>query len=168
MRYFTELVWLPVLDNNKLWINPCYSSVSQSCPTLCDPKDCSTPGFSAQTHVHRVSDAFKPSHPLSTSSPPALNLSQHQGLFQWAGSSHQVDKASELQASASASVLSVNIQSWFPLGLTGFISMLSEGFSRVFSSTTVWKHQFFSTQAFFMVQLPHPYITTEKTIALTR
>ena len=156
MRYFTELVWLPVLDNNKLWINLCYSSVSQSCPTVCDPKDCSTPGFSvlycllqfAQTHIHRVSDAFKPSHPLSTSSPPALNLSQHQGLFQWAGLSHQVDKVSELQASASASVLSVNIQSWFPLGLSGFISMLSKGFSRVFSSTTVWKHQFFSTQPF--------------------
>ena len=64
--------------------------VSQSCLTLCNPMDCSTPGFPvhpqlqelAQTHVHRVSDAIQPSHPLSPSSPPALNLSQHQGLFQ--------------------------------------------------------------------------------------
>ena len=67
-----------------------YSSVTQSCPTLCNPMDCSTPGFSVhhqlqeltQTHDHRVSDAIQPSHPLSSSSPPAFNLSQHQGLFQ--------------------------------------------------------------------------------------
>ena len=67
-----------------------FSSVAQSCLTLCDTMDCSTPGFSvhhqppelAQTHVHRVSDAFQPSHPLSFPSPPAFNLSQHQGLFQ--------------------------------------------------------------------------------------
>ena len=67
-----------------------FSSVTQSCPTLCDPMDCSTLGFPvhnqlpelAQTHVHQVSDAIQPSHPLSTPSPPAFNLSQHQGLFQ--------------------------------------------------------------------------------------
>ena len=67
-----------------------FSSVTQSGPTLCDPMDCSTPGFPvhhqlqeiAQTHVHQVGDAFQPSHPLSSPSPPALNLSQHQGLFQ--------------------------------------------------------------------------------------
>ena len=66
-----------------------FSSVAQSCPTLCDPMDCSTPGFPVhhqlpeliQTHVHRVSDAIQPSHPLSSPSPPAFNLSQHQGLF---------------------------------------------------------------------------------------
>ena len=66
------------------------SSVTQSCPTLCDPMDCSTPGFPAhhqllgfiQTHVHRVRDAIQPSHPLSSPSSPAFNLSQHQGLFQ--------------------------------------------------------------------------------------
>ena len=65
------------------------SSVTQSCPTLCDPMDCSTPGLpvhhqlleSTQTHVHEVGDAIQPSHPLSSPSPPALNLSQHQGLF---------------------------------------------------------------------------------------
>ena len=65
-------------------------SIAQSCPTLCDPIVCSTPGFPIlhhlpeldQTHVHRVSDAIQPSHPLSFPSPPAFNLSQHQGLFQ--------------------------------------------------------------------------------------
>ena len=82
-----------------------FSSVAQSCPTLCDPMDCSTPGFPvhhqlpelAQTHVHWVSDAIQPSHPLSSLSPPAFNLSQHQGLFQWVSSSHQVAKVLELQ-----------------------------------------------------------------------
>ena len=67
-----------------------FSSVAQSCPTLCNPMDCSTPVFPvhhqllefAQTHVHRVSDAIQPSHPLSSPSPPAFNLSQHQSLFQ--------------------------------------------------------------------------------------
>ena len=67
-----------------------FSSVTQSCLTLCDPMDCSMPGFPvhhqllelAQTHVYQVSDAIQPSHPLSASSPPAFNLSQHQGLFQ--------------------------------------------------------------------------------------
>ena len=75
---------------------PQFSSVSQSCPTLCSPMDCSTPGLPvhhqllelAQTHVHRVGDAIQPSHPLSSPSPPAFNLSQHQGLFQWVSSLH--------------------------------------------------------------------------------
>ena len=83
----------------------CSSSVAQSCSTLCDPMDQSTPGFpvlhclpeSAQTHVHWVGDAIQPPHPLSSPSPPAFNLSQHQGLFQWADSSHQVAKVLELQ-----------------------------------------------------------------------
>ena len=78
------------------------SSVTQSCLTLCD---CSTPGLPvhhqlpelAQTHVHWVSDAIQPSHPLSSPYPPALNLSQHQGLFQWVSSSHQVTKVLEFQ-----------------------------------------------------------------------
>ena len=78
---------------------------SQLYLTLWDPMDCSTPGFAvlhylmefAQTHVHWINDAIQPSHPLSPPSPPALNLSQHQGLFQWVGSSHQVAKVLELQ-----------------------------------------------------------------------
>ena len=81
------------------------SSVAQSCPTLCDPTYRSTPGLpvhhqlpeSTQTHVHRVGDAIQPSHPLSSPSPPALNVSQHQGLFQWVSSSHQVAKVLEFQ-----------------------------------------------------------------------
>ena len=82
-----------------------FSSVAQSCPAGCDPKDCSTPGFPVhhqlleftQTHVHWVSDAIQPSHPLLSPSPPAFNLSQHQGLFQWVGSSHQMAKVLEFQ-----------------------------------------------------------------------
>ena len=77
-----------------------FSSVTQSCPTLCVPVDCSTPGLSvhhqhpglAQTRVHRVGDAIQPSHPLSSPSPPAFKLSQHQGLFQRVSSPHQVAK----------------------------------------------------------------------------
>ena len=80
-------------------------SVSQSCPTLCDPMNRSTPGLPVhhqppeftQTHVHRVSDAIKPSHPLSSPSPPAFNLSQLQGVFKWVSSSHQVAKVLEFQ-----------------------------------------------------------------------
>ena len=81
------------------------SSVAQSCLTLCDPMNGSTPGLSVhhqlpestQTHVHRVSDAIQPSHPLSSPSPPAPNPSQHQSLFQWVNSSHEVSKVLELQ-----------------------------------------------------------------------
>ena len=81
------------------------SSVAQACPSLCDPTGRSTPGLSVhhqlpestQTHVHWVSDAIQPSHPLSSPSPPAFNLSQHQGLFQWVSSSHQVAKVLEFQ-----------------------------------------------------------------------
>ena len=81
-----------------------FSSVTHSCPALCDPMDCSTPGFPvhhqlpalAQTHVHRISDATQPSHPLSSTSPPAFYLSQHQGLFQWISSSRQMAKVLEL------------------------------------------------------------------------
>ena len=82
-----------------------FSSVTQLCLTLCDPMNCSTPGLpvhhqlleSTQTHVHRVSDAIQPSHPLLSPSPPALNLSQHQGLFKWVSSPHQVAKVLEFQ-----------------------------------------------------------------------
>ena len=72
-----------------------------------------------------------------------------------------------IEVSASESVLPMNIQDWFPLGLTSLISLLSKRLSRVFSSTTIWKHQFFQCSAFFMVQLSHLYMTTGKTIALT-
>ena len=82
-----------------------FSSVAQSCLTLGDPMDCSTPGLpvhhrlpeSTQTHVHRVGDAIQPSPPLSSPSPPTFNLSQHQGLFQWVSSSYQVAEVLELR-----------------------------------------------------------------------
>ena len=81
------------------------SSVAQLCPTLCDRMDCSTPSFPVhhqlpeltQTHIHRVGDANQPSHPLPSPSPPAFNLSQHQGLFKWVTSSNQVAKVLEFQ-----------------------------------------------------------------------
>ena len=113
----------------------CCCSVTKLCPTLWDPMDCSTPGFPVlhhlpeimQTHVHWVSDAIQPSRPLLSHS-PAFSLCQRQGLFQLVGS-----------IAASASVLPMNIQCWVPLGLTGLISLLSKGLSRIFSSTTTWK-----------------------------
>ena len=113
---------------------------------LCHPMDCSMSGFPvlhyflefAQTHVHWIGDAIQPSHHLSPSS--ALNLSQHQGLFQWVGSSHQVAKVLEFQLQHQF------FHSCFPLGLTGLISLQSKGLSRVFSNTTIQKLQFFSGQ----------------------
>ena len=128
-----------------------FSSAAQLCPTLCDPMNCSTPGLPVhhqlleftQTHVHRVSDAIQPSHPLSSPSPPAPNPSQHQSfpmsqLVTWGGQSTGV--------SALASVLPKNTQDWSPSEWTGWISPQSMGLSRVFSNTTVQKHQFFCAQ----------------------
>ena len=96
--------YLAVISSGTL----CYCSITQSCPTLCNLTDCNMPGFPvlhplpecAQTHVHWVDDPIQPSHPLSPSSPPALNLSKYQGLFQWVGSSHQVAKVLEIQSSS--------------------------------------------------------------------
>ena len=128
-----------------------FSSVAQSCPTLCDPMNHSTPGLPVhhqlpeftQTHVHRVSDAIQPSHPLSSPFPPAPNPSQHQSfpmsqIFAWGGQSTGV--------SALASFLPMNTQDWSPLGWTGWISLQSKGLSRVFSNTAAQKHQFFGAQ----------------------
>ena len=98
----------------------------------------------AQIHANWVGDAIQASCLLSPPSPPALSLSRHQDLFQWVNSSHQVAK--NIGASASVSVLPMNIQGWFPLGLTGLISLQSKWLSRVFSSTTIKKHQFYGAQ----------------------
>ena len=117
---------LKILRFESLVCTHCCCSVALSCPTLCDHMVCSTPAFPvlhylpelAQTHIHWVGDAIQPSHPLSPPSPPALNLSQHQGFVPisqlFASGGHSVG------ASASASVLPMNIQGWFPLRLTGF------------------------------------------------
>ena len=120
----------------------CLSSVTQLFPTLWDPMDCSMPGFPvhhqllelAQTHAHRVSDAFQTSHPLLSPSLLAFNLPPQSGSFpinQFFASGGQ-----SIGVLASSPVLSMNIQGWFPLGLTSLISLLSKGLSRVFSSTT--------------------------------
>ena len=95
-----------------------FSSVTQSCSALSDPMNCSMPGFPvhhqllelAQIHVHHEGDAIQPSHPLSSPSPPTFNLSQHQGLFIW-----DTSGGKSIRLSASASVLPMNIQDWFPL-----------------------------------------------------
>ena len=129
-----------------------FSSVAQSCQTLCDPMDCSTPGLPVhhqlpeftQTHVHWVGDTIQPSNPLTSPSPPAFNLSQHQGLFKWVNSLYQVAKVLEFQLQTS--VFPMNTQDWSPLGWTGWISLQCRRLSRVFSNTTVQKHQFFGSQ----------------------
>ena len=92
-----------------------------------------------------------------------LNLSQHQNLFQWVSSSHQVAKVLEFQPQQQSFQW---ISSWFSLGLTGFMSLLSKGLSRVFSNITVWKHQFFGVQPSYVL-LSNPKKTNGKTIALT-
>ena len=129
----------------------CCCSVTLSCPTLCNPMDCIRPCFPvlyhllelAQTHVHWVDDVIQQSHPLSPPASPALSLPQHQGLFQWVGSS---SGGQSIGASASASVFAMNIQGLFPLGLTGMISLLSKELSGVFAISTVQKHQFLGSQ----------------------
>ena len=108
--------------------------------------NCTTPGLPVhhqlpectQTHVHWVSDAIQPFYPLSSHAPPALNLSQHQGLFKWVSSSHQGGQS--VGVSASTSVLPMNTQDWSPLGWTGWISLQSKGLSRVFSNYTQNDH----------------------------
>ena len=101
---------------------------------------CSMPGLSvphhlpkfAQVHVHCIGDAIQPSHSLRPSSPSALSLSQHQGLFQWVGCLYQVTKILELQLHRQS--FQWSIQGWFPLRLTGLISLLSKGLSGVINS----------------------------------
>ena len=129
-----------------------FSSIAQSCPTLCNPMNHSTPGLPvhyqlpelAKTHVHQVNDAIQPSHRLSSSS--AFSLSQHQGLFQGVSFLHQVAKLLEFQLLYQSFQL---ILRTIPLGLTGWISLQFKGLLRVFSSTTVQKHQFFGAQLSF-------------------
>ena len=130
-----------------------FQSVHFSSSVLSDslrPQDCNTPGFPihhqllelAQTHVHWVGDAIQPSHPLSSPFSSCLQSFPESGSFPM--SLLFTSGGQSIKASASASVPLV---SWFPLGLTGLITLLSKGLSRAFSSTAVWKHQFFGTQS---------------------
>ena len=150
-----------------------FNSVTQLCPTLCNPMDCSMPGLPfhhqlpefTQTHVHWVGDAIQPPHPLSSPSSPAFNLSQHQGLFKWVSSSNQVAKVLELQLQRQS--LQWIFRTDFLQG--GLVespccprtlkSLLQHHNSK---ASILWR------SAFFIVQLSHPYMTTGKTIALTR
>ena len=130
-----------------------FSSVQFSRSVVSDSLlNLSTPGLPVhhqlpeftQTHVHRVSDAIQPSHPLSSPSPPAPNASQHQSLFQGVNSSHEVAKVLEFQLQHHS--LQRNSRTDLLQNGLGWISLQSKGLSRVFSNTTVQKHQFFGTQ----------------------
>ena len=97
----------------------------------------------AQTHVHWVNDAIQQSYALLPTSPPAFSIHRHQSLCQWVGPLHQMAKVLRFSFSISTSN---EYSGWFPLELTGLISLLSKGPSKDFSSTTLWKHQFFGAQ----------------------
>ena len=148
----------------------CYS-VTQSCPTLCDPMDCSTPGFPvlhylpefAQTHVHWVSDAIQPSHPLSSPSPTALSLSQQQGCFPV--SQFYASGGQSIGISASASVLPVHIQGWLIFFRMDWSDLAVQ------ETLSLWYHDLKAPvrclSALFMVQLSRPCTATGNTMALT-
>ena len=138
-----------------------FSSVAQSCPTLCNPMNCSRLGLpvhhqlpeTTQVHVHSVGDAIQSSHPLSSPSPPAFNLSQNQGFSSESAIRIRWPKCWSFSFSISPSM---NIQDWFPSEWTGWISLLSKGLSRVFSNTTVQKHQFFGAQYYTSNRMAKP------------
>ena len=140
-----------------IWSPLQFSSITQPCPTLCNPMDCSTPGFlvphqlpeAVQTHVNQVGDAIQSLYPLSSPSPPAFNLSEHQGLFKLIFFFFFASGDQSIGVPASTSVIPMNTQDWFPLGWTGWISLQFKGPSRIFSNTSVQKHQFFSAQLSF-------------------
>ena len=150
-----------------------FSSVAQSCLTLCDPVDFSTPGLPVhhqlpeltQIHVYWVGDAIQPSHPLSSPSLSTFNLSQHQGLFKWVSSSHQVAKVLEFSFSISPSnersgLISFRMDWLDLLAVQGTLKNLLQHHSS--------KASILRRSVFFIVQLSHPYMTTGKTITLTR
>ena len=150
-----------------------FSSVVQSCPTLCNTMDCSTPFFpvhcqtpeTTQIYVHRISDAIQPSHPLFSPSPPNINLSQHWGLFQWLGSLHLVAKVLDFRFSISPSneysgLISFRIDRLDLLEVQGNLQSLLQHHSS--------KASILRCSALFRVQLSHPYMTTRKAVALIR
>ena len=152
----------------------CYCSVARSCLTLWDPMDCSMLVSSvlhyllqsAQFHVHWIRNAIQPFYPLAPPFPLALSLSQHQGLFQWVSSSHQVAMILELQLEHRSLQWTFRIDFFlsfflFFLRLTGLISLQSKGLSSIFSSTTVQKHQFFGAQQ-SLWSSRYPHMTTGK------
>ena len=144
------------------WSSGQFISVAQSCLTLCDPMDCNTPGFHvhhqlpelAQTHIHWVDDAIQPSYPLPSPSLPTFTLSQHQGLFQWVSSSHQMAKLLELQFQHQSFQRPFRTHClydwlvWSPSPAPQFKSISSSPLILLYGPTL------------------HPYMTTRKTIDL--
>ena len=129
----------------------CHCSVSQSCLTLYNPMDCSTSGLPVLHHVPELLkftfiESVTPSNHLILWCPLLLLPSIFPSIRVFTNESALRIRWSNTGASASASVLPINIQDWFPLGSTGLISLQSKGFTRIFSNTTVWNHQFSSTQ----------------------
>ena len=150
-----------------------FHSVTKLYPTLWDPMDCSMPGFPvhhqllelAQTHVHRVSDAIQPSHSLLSPSPPAFNLSQHQGLFQQVSSLH----GQSIGVWPSKWISPSNVYLALILFRIDWLDFLAfQGILKSLLQHRSSKVSNFQHSAFFIVQLSHPYVTTGKTIALTR
>ena len=163
MRKVYEEIFLPVQ----------FSSVAQSCPTLFNPMNHSTPGFPVnhqlpeftQNHVHPVSDAIQPSHPMSSPAPPALSPSQNQSLFQWVNSSMGWPWYWSLSFSISPSkgipeLISFRMDWLDLLAVRGTLKSLLQHHS---SKASILWHS-----AFYKIQFSHPYMTTGKTIALTR
>ena len=150
-----------------------FSSVSQSCPTLCNPMNCSTPSLSVhhqlpefiQTRVHQVSDAIQPSHPWSSPSPPAPNPSQHLSLFQSVNSSHEVAKYWSFSLNI---ILSKEIPGLISFRMDWLDLLAVQGTLKHLLQHHNSKAAILWLSAFFTVQLSHPYMTTGKTIALTR
>ena len=144
-----------------------FSSVAQSCLTLCDPMNRSTPGLPVhhhpleftQTRVHRVCDAIQPSHPRSSPSPPAPNPSQHQSLFQWVNSSHEVSKVLELQLSI---IPSKEIPGLISFRMDWLDLLAVQGTLKSLLQHHGTKPSILRRSAFFIVQLSHPYMTTGK------
>ena len=150
-----------------------FNSVAKSCLTLCDPMACSTPGLPVhhqlleftQTHVLWVGDAIQPSYSLLSASAPTPNPSQHQSLFQWVNSSHEVAKVLEFQLQHQSFQWTPNMISfrmdWLDLlAIQGTLKSLLQHHSS--KASIVWH------SALFIVQLSYPYMTTGKTIALTK
>ena len=160
-----------------------FSSVAQSCPTLCDPMNCSTSGSPVrhylpeftQAHAHWVDDAIQPSHPLSSSSLPAFHFSQHQGLFQWVGSLYQVANILELQFQHQSfqGIFRVG----FPLGWTGwspcsprdsqesspapqFESISSSVLSLLYGPALTSVHDYWETASFICIHISSPFWTS--------
>ena len=164
-----KLFWIPQICDYTLsnsW-SVQFSSVAQPCPTLCDPKYCSTPGLSVhhqlpeftQIYVHWVSDAIQPSHPVVPFS-SHLQSFLASGSFQMSQFFASGDES--IGVSASASVLPMNIQNWFPLGWTGCISLQSKGLYKILLQHHSSKASILWLSAFFIVQLSHPYVIDKK------